>query len=60
MEYLISIEGDGNTYSHSGPDHEDLQEGVSPESRDDLVNLHLQIGWDALITIQTNLYRESF
>ena len=49
VEYLISLEGGGNTYSHSGPDDEDKQEGISPKSRDDLVTLRFQAGWGVLM-----------
>ncbi|PUU81788.1 hypothetical protein B9Z19DRAFT_1121693 [Tuber borchii] len=42
MEYFISLEGDGNTYSHSGTDNEDETEGVGPESRDELAKLSFQ------------------
>ncbi|PUU80220.1 hypothetical protein B9Z19DRAFT_1107177 [Tuber borchii] len=39
MEYLISLEGDGNTYSHSSTNGENGQEGIGPESRGELVKL---------------------
>jgi len=50
VEYLVSPEGDENAYSRSDPDGEDEQEGISPESRDELVKLRFQSGWDALMT----------
>jgi len=44
VKYLISLEGDGNAYSHSGPEDNDGQEGISPESRDELVKLSFRAG----------------
>ena len=60
VKYFISLEGDGSAYSHSDPDGKDEQSGISPKSRDELVKFLIQAGWDALMTIQTNAYRESF
>ncbi|PWW74812.1 COG4-domain-containing protein [Tuber magnatum] len=50
VEYLVSPEDDESAYPRSGPDGEDGQEGISPESRDELVKLRFQAGWDALMT----------
>ena len=44
VKYLISLEGDGNAYSHAGPEDNDGQEGISPESRDELVKLSFRAG----------------
>ncbi|CAZ84937.1 unnamed protein product [Tuber melanosporum] len=48
VEYLVSPEDDENAYPRSNPDGE--QEGISSESRDELVKLRFQAGWDTLIT----------
>ncbi|CUS11512.1 unnamed protein product [Tuber aestivum] len=50
VEYLILPGDDENVYTHTDPDGEDEQEGISPESRDELVKLRFQAGWDALMT----------
>ncbi|RPB00043.1 COG4-domain-containing protein [Choiromyces venosus 120613-1] len=50
VEYFVSPEDDENAYSRSDPDNDDEQEGIDPESKDELVKLRFQTGWDALMT----------